>query len=144
MSERKILNLSPFEPSHKMRKNGVFRLPLTMRDKVKSLLDFEEPARIPESIISRAKAIADIADKTKTNKALIQCPSFLVSSLESELEERDIIPYYAYGNTQTYIKEDKDRGTPQRGVRWHLKSIFVSQDKKHMLNDDDEKVIFLK
>jgi hypothetical protein len=126
-----------------MRKNGVFQLPLTKRDKLHSLLNFEEPARIPETIKSRAKAIAELGGTTKARKALIQCPSFMVASLESELEELGIVPYYAYGTTNIYIKEDKDRGTPQRGVKWHLQSMFASQDKLHMLDDDENDVIRL-
>lgn len=141
MLKKEIVNLSPFEPSQKMRQCGVFRLPLTLRDNLKDLLDFSPPARVPQSISFRAKSIADIAMQTKATRALVQAPSFMISRLEDELEENDIIPYYAFGATTTYIKEDKDRGTPERGVKWDMKAMFVSQSKKHLLPEGDNGIV---
>lgn len=133
--KKDIINLSPYEPSQKMCSLGVYQLPLTLRDRLNDLLNFDD--NTPDSISFRSRAIAGLAEKVKAPKALVYAPCYMVASIEDELEKRGIIPYYAHGKTHTYVKEDKDRGTPERGTKWSLKAIFVSPSKEHMLGDGD-------
>jgi hypothetical protein len=137
--KKDIINLSPYEPSQKMRSLGVYQLPLTLRDKLHDLLYFDD--NTPDSITFRAKGIANIAEKVKAPKALVYAPCYMVASIEDELESRGIIPFYAYGDTNTYIREDKDRGTPERGVKWSLKALFVSPSKEHMLDEGEPETL---
>lgn len=109
--ERSIVNLTLHSPSREMRREGVFELPTNQRFRLKQLLeDVPEDPPPPEEIAGKAQSIAELAEFSGADEAVVSAPSYMISAIEQELLKRGIQPLYVHGTPQRYQVDTEVEG----------------------------------
>jgi len=93
---KKILNLTQHMITREQENKGVFEPELEDKNKIKELLTFNDiPSK--QEINKRAKELTKIAKKyDDVKKVMIGGALFLMSFLERELKNNNIVPLYAF------------------------------------------------
>ena len=103
----RIINLTGKFTTCEQLEVGVFAPEDEDVDKIKELLVFQKyPTE--NDIEKRAKALVDIANKYEVLYAMIDGPSFFMSSLEKALKNDNIQPLYSFGKMITEEVEYPD------------------------------------
>ena len=106
MKKKEIYNLTQHEVSERQRQFQIVEI--EDKEYIKSLLTFDHKPSQNE-IECRAKGIAEYAEEIGARKVLIGGAPYLMSSLIEKLEEKGIIPYYAYSERKS-VDEVLDDG----------------------------------
>ena len=126
ITRKSIVNLTLTPPSREMRKKGVFELPTNQRFRLRQLLEHapEEPPP-PEEIAGLAKSLAELAEYSGAEEALVAAPPFMISTIEYELRERGINPVYPYGTAKRYEVDTEIDGVSAVRCGYHLKGFIT-------------------
>ncbi len=95
-----MLNMTQHTSTTQQLEAGVVEPNRTDKETIKSLLTFEEmPSK--EEIEERAIGLRIIASSYKVGEAMIGGAPYLMSALERELKESNIVPCYAFSKRES-------------------------------------------
>lgn len=116
---RRVVNLTTYTlPTSVRMQFGIFDLPTNDQKMLEDLLNTPFSKRSVRFITDVAKQIAEIADNVGATRALINPHPFLCSTIERQLFERDITPYYCLSRVEFYQESvDEDTGIESIHVR---------------------------
>lgn len=121
-----ITNLTNFNASPSQAAAGVENL--QDASELRSLLRFDEiPSK--EEIHDRAERIADIAQGTGNDTAMISGAPYLMSALENALEERGITPVYSFSERVSADRHNPDGTVTKQSVFEHKSFVDTSSVK---------------
>jgi hypothetical protein len=127
---RRVVNLTTYTLPTSMRTRfGIFDLPTNDQKLLGDLLGTPFGKRGAHLIISVAKQIAEMADNVGATRALIDPPPFLCASIERQLFEREISPFYALSRVERYQESlNEETGVEDLRVRFVIDSLFEAEN----------------
>ena len=121
-----IINLTQHLATAEQQEAGVMDLPQELREKLKTLLTFEE-IPTPAHLQSRAKGIVDLLEELDQmpTRALIGGAPFFMGHLEEELRNAFVIPTYAFSKRVTTEVTQPDGRVVKTAVFQHIGFVDV-------------------
>lgn len=125
----KIMNLTGKRASDVQISDGLIDPPEEMRVEILSLLGFNEP---PDADLmrSRASKLSDIPVRMRFRMALLDCPPYFVSALESALRQKGVLPVYSF-EREVFVGDVLEDGALRSSIeKQHHKWVlpYVSLD----------------
>lgn len=115
----KIINLTNFDATPEQLEQGVQNLSDEDKAELRGLLNFTDMPT-GEQIQERASAIADIAENSGCDKAMISGAPYLMGPLENALSERGVEPVYAYSERVSVDVQNEDGSVTKTTQFQHL------------------------
>ena len=121
-----IINLTQHPATAEQQEAGVQDLPTELREKLKTLLTFEE-IPTPAQLQSRAKEIVDLLEELDQmpTRALIGGAPFFMGHLEEELRNAFVIPTYAFSKRVTTEVTQPDGSVVKTAIFHHIGFVDV-------------------